>query len=513
MNRQFNAAGLMIAVRILSMLFGLAGVPILLTILGHTQFSAWAVLLGGSLAFYTLEFGMAPTVVKFISDDEQHSNNAHVSVVMSNAMMIVAVVYSLVSIALFIGVAPLATWLNLPATPLFSPSGLIFLVFIAVSACVFLRIGVNTLYAAERFDMIAIIALVQSVFPNLFAWLVAYETQRLDWVLLVYWITQIVILLGAHIIARRIVWWRFDRTHLDRKLLRTLFAHGRNVQISELSHFVHFQFDKMLIAGFVGLPMVANYEVASRAGQALRSLPITGLSVFLPAITQQHQRGEGLWPSYLAMTRFAAHMAVVFILLPLTIAPMFLFAWTGLIGFHGTGVFSLLAIGIFISVLLLPVSTFAQAINRTDLEAKAALGSLLLNALLSLFLIRNWGMAGAAVGTAIAMIWVGIVYLWVFHRLQQQRLWHTVKHVLHSIWPAIPISIIWLILSMAVMPQVIHSRWAMGPAAVLLYCSGVVALLVAYRYCGCLGQVEQQWLAKLPVVGRWLAPSQRLAKA
>jgi len=96
-----DSALLMMAARVFSIVIGLAGIPVLLSQLGMDNFAAWAVLLGGSLAFYTLEMGMTPTVVKFLAESDD-SDNDGVSSIISNATALLVISFTSAGILLFV---------------------------------------------------------------------------------------------------------------------------------------------------------------------------------------------------------------------------------------------------------------------------------------------------------------------------------------------------------------------------------------------------------------------------
>jgi O-antigen/teichoic acid export membrane protein len=315
-----------------------------------------------------------------------------------------------------------------------------------------------------------------------------------------YWSAQVLVLLFAWQWSKRELAWhlRFNLVHFES--LKSMMQHGFNLQFNELMYFVHFQFDKMIIAGFAGLTEVAHYEVASRAGQALRSLPFTAITTFLPTATEKLAKGEDIWPSYIEMTRAASLAAVMLLLLPLAVSPIFLFAWVGQIGYHGRWVFMLLAIGISISILAMPVSNFIQAMGRTVVDAKFAIISVTINVVLSLLLIQIWGKEGAAAGTGLAMLITGFAYMNNFHNMNGRRLMDTIDYLVKMLWPALLVCLICFGLERIIEPWVISSRWYMGPAAVLLYLFGLVLIITVMLATERLGQQERALLAKIPFV-------------
>jgi len=499
-----DAALIMIGSRVLSIMIGLLGIPILLTHLGAETYGGWAILLGGSFAFYVLEFGMSPTVVKYLAE-KNSCCDLYRSEVLSNAITLFAIIFSIAGVGVFSMATPLATWLHLPDTDLLSPGGLIIFLFLSVIGTLVFRISFHTLCAINRFDTYAALALLQFTTSNIATWLVAINWPRLDLILISYWTSQLIVLYLSWLWARRLVPWSFRPKMINRKIIGDMFMHGFNLQFSDLMYFVHFQFDKMLIAGFVGLAHVTHYECASRAGQALRSIPAFGLSSLLPTATEQYSNKEDFWPTYIDATRIASLASIFLLFLPMAISPLFLFAWVGQIGYHGRWIFMLLATGIGISIIAMPVNLFIQAMGRTAVMAKLAVISIIINIILSLILIQVWGKEGAAAGTAIAISITGVMYLQDFHGANQQRMSETVSNLIHMMWPALSVCGIFFGLEQLIEPWVIASRWYMAPTAVGLYILGVVSILHILGATGRLGHTELRLIEKAPVIGKRLA--------
>ena len=346
--------------------------------------------------------------------------------------------------------------------------------------------------------------MIQSIGSNIIAWVAAVMTQRLDLVLIAYWSAQLMVIVVSLLWARREQAWCFSLHSLRWRTITMMLRHGFNLQFNELMYFVHFQFDKMIIAGFAGLSEVAHYEVASRAGQALRSLPFTAITTMLPTATEKLASGAEIWGDYMAMTRAAGLAAVVFLILPLAVSPIFLFAWVGQIGYHGRWVFMLLASGIAISVVAMPVSNFIQAMGKTVIDARLALVSIAMNVTLSLILIQQWGKEGAAAGTALAISITSIAYMNKFHQLKGRRLIDTLRFLGRLFWPALMICLVCYGLERVIEPLVISSRWYMGPAAVALYLFGAVAILIVMVTTNRLGAEELRLLGRVPLLRRFI---------
>jgi O-antigen/teichoic acid export membrane protein len=286
--------------------------------------------------------------------------------------------------------------------------------------------------------------------------------------------------------------------------LRELLHYGLANQAEGWAQFVNFQFDKFLIAAWVGLWGVAPYEVANRAVAALRSIPASGADTFLPNAMVRADGAREAWDWYLASTRLAAYGVVMFLLAPLAVAPVFLYAWTGEMGHLGRGVFLALCIGAVANVLALPAGTLAQAQGRPALLARAAGVSVAINLPLSLLLVLRFGAQGAAFGTACAMTVSAAVLVWAVHRHLGHPLAPTAA-LLARLWPAALVCALWGVAGMLVFdawfatlpPDTRYARAVRllpGMCAVAAYALCLASVLAVEFARGAFSPGERAWL-------------------
>jgi O-antigen/teichoic acid export membrane protein len=426
-------AGLMVMARLCNVAVGMATVPALIHFLGPGGFAAWALLLAMSFAFTGLEMGLAPSFVKHAAPLLRAREWRAANGMLSSAFAMLVLVFGLVAVP----VSALAPWiageLQLPVGEALSAPSLVLVVYGAVALRSLLQFGVHTLAAARRFRAVAAATFLQSLCANLASAIVAGLTRRLDLALLAFWGGQLLVVAAFFLLSRRVLEDRAGTPSMD--AVRKLMPHGFKIQLGDWAQVITFQFDKFIIASWLGLVHVAAYEVANRSILALRSIPSSGLESFLPsAAIGQSEPGE-VWDRYLAVTRLAATAVTVFMLAPLAIAPLFLYAWTGEVGYDARGVFAALFVGFAANVLALPAAAMVQAAGRADLQARAAIATMLVNVPLSVLLLWQWGMPGAALGTALAMTTGACLLLASMHRAYGRSLATTLS-MLAGYWPA-----------------------------------------------------------------------------
>jgi Na+-driven multidrug efflux pump len=233
---------------------------------------------------------------------------------------------------------------------------------------------------------------------------------------------------------------------------------------------------------------------------ALRSLPSSGLDSFLPSAAIEHATPQESWTRYLAVTRLAGAAVCVFMLAPLALMPVFLYAWTGQMGYESRGAFALLLAGFAINVLSLPAAAMVQAAGRADLQARAALLTLVLNVPLSVVFLLQWGLTGAALGTALAMAAGAVLLFTRMHDLHGRSTRPTLR-LLAGFWPVLPVCLLFLLASwlpfeswLSAKDPAIRFAWQtrVGPALVCAFAyPACVAILVAWlRRIGTLSKID-----------------------
>jgi O-antigen/teichoic acid export membrane protein len=410
-------------------------IPLILHFLGPEQFAAWALYTSGAMAFTTLEFGLARTLVRFLAPPLARGDRQEADQIATGGLIINLAVYGGALLVCLPWIAPLVHWLGLPDPGALTAETTFMLVLGAVAIRAILGVGGIFIYAAQDFHQAAALAFLQPFLSNLAAMAAAAAWQRLDLVLLCYWAAQLAVVGAALLAARWKYHWRLALRRQRLDSLRPLFVHAFQVQMGVWSQTVNLHFDKFIIAGFIGLEAVVPYEIASRAVMSLRSIPASAIETFLPTASVRNGATEEHWHRYRQMTGLAARAVALFILAPLAVAPFFLYAWIGPAGLGAQPLFALLAVGVAIELLALPAVTWQQAQSRPEGYARASLLAVLINIPANLALLQLWGAAGAAAGTALAL---ALAHLHFLHRFLRD--WPARPRIHPEKWlrPAVP---------------------------------------------------------------------------
>jgi Na+-driven multidrug efflux pump len=199
---------------------------------------------------------------------------------------------------------------------------------------------------------------------------------------------------------------------------------------------------------------------------------------------------------YARATRLSAYAASFFVFAPLAIAPVFLYAWVGEMGYVTRWAFTALAAGCAASLVAVPAGTLVQALDRPGIQARAAIVSIALNIPLSLTLVRSWGVDGAALGTALAMILSSFLLVRDAHRAGGLVLSATWRDLVRRQWP------LWLTCGgFAFATQTMFSRWLLTKAITLRYLVPLRLGALAMAVCLYIACVVLMILGKVLITG------------
>ena len=455
-------AALFVAARLVNMVVGLAMIPLLIHSLGGHGFATWTILLSCAAVFNELQLGMHTALVRAVAIADR-SEPATVARLWSSAAAFLVAIHLLALPLIFLLARPLGRWLRLPDIGPWHPGTAIVVVFLAVGARAVLVTGMFSLFAATRFRSVAALSLAQAMTSNVAATLIAWRSRDVAATLLGFWAAQLLVVGAGFFIARN-MGWRPRPTLVSGSLIRELLGYGVRVQLAEWAQIVNFQFDKFVIVRLLGLWPAALYEVSNRSVLALRSIPSGGMDTFLPVATQRSAGDVDGNGAARRMALVALYGIVLFFAAPLVVAPVFLYAWVGEMGYVSRHVFAYLVVGAATNLLALPLATLAQAAGRPEVQARAAAASILLNIPLSLTLVRIWGVEGAALGSSIAMVLGMGVLLREARIALGQGVVSTVAGTMGRHWPLALACLAW-----GTAVHVGFGRWYLGAGAPVRY--------------------------------------------
>lgn len=413
-NTVFNAAG-----RVWGMLAAFILTPYIIHRIGPERFGILAVAGVFTGYFGLFDFGVGTSFVKYISEFHIKRDPEKINQVINTGIFF----YGLFAIAVLILagllVQPLVVFLKVPPY-LRGEAGFVFflgIVFFGISNIV--SVFGAVLFGLQRMDIVNKAAICVSVLNALGTVFFLKKGYGLAGLMINNGLTLAVSSIINIIIAFRIFpGLKLAFSYIDKAVFKKLFNFGSKLQISYFANLVSFHTDKLLISYFLGVGLVAFYQLASSLLQQIRQVPLFLISALVPAVSEITAKDdkENLKRLYLSGSKFLILVSAPLTVFVIAMAPLIISAWMG----EGYGLSAaasrILAAGYFAATITGVASSISAGSARTGLDMKFGLLMAALNLFLSVYLVIKIGFIGVVLGTAVSLTVASVFYIRIFSR-------------------------------------------------------------------------------------------------
>jgi len=393
--------------------------PYIISKLGVQRFGVWSLVLAVTSYLGLFDLGFGVSVVKYISEydakEEHHTINSLVSTGFLFQLILASAIIALI-------------WaFRDPVLHLFRVSPETygearFVLLIAAAVLAFSNtFGVfrAIMDGLQRMDVTNLITVATSV-PNIIGTVVWLE---LGYGLRGLVINQGIIFMLATISLavythKLLPQFRLSPRFLSLAGLRELLGYGVKVQVTNLGALVNLQTNKILVGHFLGLGLVAFYELGFKIAYTVISLPMLLISAVIPAASELGAKGdkERLHELYRRGSKYLVLLAAPLAFFTISSARSIMQAWMGAGYERSVLVIQLLTLGFFINLLTGVGTTMGRGIGRPEYETRYALVTMTLHPALGILLILWIGFVGALVASVLAIA-IGYVYfMTLFHQ-------------------------------------------------------------------------------------------------
>jgi O-antigen/teichoic acid export membrane protein len=404
------------AAYVVNLVVSLLLAPYLLAKLGPELFGVWIILVVITNYFSLLDLGVSLSFVKHLAEAETLGRHASRNTIVATGWVFYAA-FSLVTVAGGLALQPLVFgFLHLSADVTLIYWGVL-AIFAIRNSCVVYR---SLLFALQRIDVLNAISMAAAVINA-----VAVVTVLALGYGLAGLVAVSLVLAVFHVTAEVISAYRcchglrLNPFAASRRMFRTLFHYGINLQASRLADLVYLHIDKLLLGHFVGFGPVTFYELGGKVAGLTRSFPTVLLQGLLPAASElEAQRNrERLLRLYLKSSKYLAALAFPLATFSILEAKRVMSVWLGA-GAHDGAVLAMqvLTVAYLLHLLMEAAMAVARGIGVVQFEMRALIVTAGLNVGLSALLIMAYGLAGALIGTAVSMAIGYGLFMRSFHR-------------------------------------------------------------------------------------------------
>jgi O-antigen/teichoic acid export membrane protein len=437
--------------------------PIFIHYLGATRYGIYA-LSGVLFSFISLlDFGVAPTLLKFVSEHAARGELANLNQTVAASLVFYAaigvvglLVASTIAVFFVGGLFHLSGDLASTAEFVLLVSGVSFLLSMLLS-------GLSSVPAGlQRFDLLTMLGIALQTPAAVANILVLHLGFGLRGVTIVGAVAPAVGLVVFTILNRKLLPGFRPIPRWNPQLLKKVFSFSAWAFVANLSGTILFQLDKIFIGTLSNVRAVTFYTVPGSVAQRLHTASASLSVVVLPLASDLLARGETerVKELYRRGARFVA-LFVCSVGIPLFVfAREILHYWLGSdFAVNSTAVLRLLVLTYAILALTAIPYYVVMAAGRPRLAAIYGLAAAALNIILIVALIPPYGIVGAAVAYLVSTV-AAVPFIWYTER--------RVLELEHSDW-------------LSVVTQLVVPALAQTVACVVLaaFVTNLVTLLIA----------------------------------
>ena len=420
--------------------------PLLIHRLGDTSYGLW-ILLSSILGYYgLLNFGIDSALVHLISKHLANNRREEIAKVVTTSRFVFGLI-ALGVVVLSLGLGAAFAYSDLVFENIFNlseelrqPFALLLVVLsVGMAGSFFARVFVSILRARERYDLLNSIEIVMLIVRTLaIVFLMGESLLALG---CIFALSGILTAIAVWVTARRIspaIAERDIRPSFDPTTFRTIRECGVYSFLDSLADQVRFYTDALVIGQFMRIQFITYYNLAAVLITYFRHFIGHAASPFFPVFSRYHGANdkEALRRTFLRASKVLAFLAVLAAGNIMGSALPFLHLWVGdvLSPEYVTLSYRVLLVLLFPFTLEMIQSIAMNVIYGTGQHHRLTrlIGlEALANLILSIVLVRSYGLLGVALGTGIPLVVTQLVFV-------SRIVCHltgvgTVRYVVHSI--------------------------------------------------------------------------------
>lgn len=456
--------------------------PFILHHLGVLGYGLWTLV--GSVVSYgsLLDLGISNAIIKYVAEHRVRGRVAEARAFLSTTLWL----YTILGIAIIALAAIIAPFFSLlfdvPAGAVATASQLVVLMGVTMGVTLPGTTALAALQGLHRYDIVSVLTTA--------------------WTLISALTTAIVLLLGGGVLAmvaasiplaialqgvnflvvfRLAPDLRFGFRGGDRRLIRAIATHSWALFAVNAAWRVETKTDEVVIGAFMAISAVTPYNLARKLSEAALLLTEQFRKVLLPLASELHAGNEAdrLRLLYIVGTRLTLAIHVPLACTLIVLAAPILTIWVGAAYADNAHLVTILLLASLIASSQRPANTVLQGIGRHQPLAGMAICSAIGNLVLSVALVRPFGLTGVAIGTLVptAIIYLGGVFPYAQRVIGVGRRESWKEMLWPVLAPAVPAVAVLLALRAVVHPS------ALLPLAAVA-CAGLLTYLIGYLRVG-----------------------------
>jgi len=397
-----------------NVLVGIFLSPFILHHLGDTAFGIWVLIFSVTGYYGLFDLGIRSSLIRYVSTYTATNDSEGLAKLINTSLATYTAIGALAMVVTLVGSLFVKSLFRIPPEFLTTARWLFLMVGAAVSLGFPTGIFGGILEGLQRFDFVNLTNLVSTLVR---AALIVFALNRGYGLLTVASITVLLPILGSLVraaIVLRILPLRLGWRYVDRGAFREIANYSAVSFILMIAYKLRFKTDEIVIGTFLSVAAITYFSIADRLLDYASEVVSSLAQIFVPMSGQSDAKGD---TQQLRKILVAGNRACALVIFPITailllLGKSIIEAWVG--ARYVAASYPVLL------VLLFPVTfSLAQAASVRILYGMAkhkafawvTLMESIANLILSIILIRPFGIVGDAAGTAIPLTCTTLYYM------------------------------------------------------------------------------------------------------
>ena len=380
--------------------------PFIVQSLGDRYYGFWT-LVGTFMGYYgLLDLGLSSAVARYVSQALGKDDFKSMSAIASTSFGLFTAISAL---------ALLVTLIVVSACPLFIKNpeevALFRKVFLLMGMTVAIgfpfRVFGGILTSFLRHDLIALISITRTISANVAIYYFLSQGHGILSLVIINCLASMFEYFSTYLLCRaKFPLVEAGLKHFDRSRIRELFTYSGKTLVIQIADLLRFRVDALVIAIFLNVSLVTYYSIGSKLIDYFGWFMVSTIGFVGPLFSQYEGRGdfETLRKRFLDITKISTVLSVFIGMSIIFYGKPFIARWMGP-GFESSYLVAvILCIPAMIALTQTAGLQMLYGLSKHHYYAISNVCEGLLNLLLSIVLVKHYGMYGVALGTAAEMV-------------------------------------------------------------------------------------------------------------
>lgn len=394
--------------QIASIIFPLLLTPFIISKIGQVEFGIYAIVLGFIGSFGLFDLSLSSSFIKFISEYYNKKKYDELNHTINTGFLFYFVFSVLILIAGFIFTKPLLSLINIPDDLYTAGKNSFYIALIIFFVNNIFTIYSSLLISIQKMYITSVMNTIVNLLNFISVIVLLILGFRVEGLLISQLFAVTVNSAVIFIIATKSVpELKIRPAFFSRKSLKEMGSFGIQMQVSKLAGFFSEKFDEFLLGFFSVLNNVTFFNVSTRLLRFARVIPLQFIIQVAPVAAEINAKDdkEKLSRLFEDTTRYLSLISIPISVFVFIFSDEIIFSWMGKGYEISSHILRVLIVGQLLNLIISsPGNSILPNIGIPKYQMYEGLLHLIINIIFSYFLIKYYGVLGAAYGNSSATV-------------------------------------------------------------------------------------------------------------